>query len=239
MKLSTRKLGGVKFIDFHTHRRTVAPEALSVISLEPGDLENSVPESGGNNFFSVGMHPWRLPDSAGNIGDDLGKLRRALRKRGVIAVGEAGLDRLRGPDMEVQKAYLTGILKLAGELSMPVIIHCVRCYPELTFLKKRFASGFNLLVHGYNNNVRILEELLKHGFYVSFAPAALERDDICSYIRQKPEILYRAGLETDDSGLTIENIFARAARVFEMDVEELAQLMKNNFVTFFQVEDDA
>ena len=238
MKLSIRKLDGVKFIDFHTHGRTAAPDVLSVVSLEPGEPA-SAPASGENVFFSVGIHPWSLPDKTGKIGDDLQELRRALQNRGVIAVGEAGLDRLRGPDMEVQKAYFSGILKLAKELSMPVIVHCVRCYPELTFLKKRFAAGLNLLVHGYNSNVRILDELLKHGFYVSFSPAALERDDIRAHIRQKPEILYRTGLETDDSGLTIENIFERAAQVFEIDVEKLEQLMKNNFIKFFQLKDDA
>lgn len=239
MKLSTHKFAGIKFIDFHTHRQAVSPDALSIVSIELADLQNLALENIDNSLFSVGLHPWRLPDNTDRIKDDLKKLAKALQISEVIALGEVGLDRLWGPDMEVQKAYLAGCLKLAEELTKPVIIHCVRSYPEFISLKKLIAPKLNTLVHGYNNNVQILEELLKHGSYVSFGSVALERDDICSYIRRKPEVLNRICLETDDSETGIGSVYNCAAQVFEMDIEKLSRLMKNNFISFFQVENHA
>jgi TatD DNase family protein len=137
----------------------------------------------------------------------------------------------------VQKAYLLGGMILAGEFDKPVIIHCVRSYPELIFLKKRFAPAVNALIHGYNNNVQIFEQLLKHGCYISLGLAGLKRADVRAYIRRKPEILHRICLETDDSELTIEDIYNQAAQAFGMDVEKLCRLMKKNFISFFKVED--
>lgn len=238
MKLSIRKFAGVKFIDFHTHRRTAAPGVLSIVSVELADWENPAPENPDNRFFSVGLHPRRLPENAAAVKDDLEKLCRALQDDRVIALGEAGLDRLRGPEMEVQEAYSGGVLRLAAELDKPVIVHCVRCYSELISLKKRWAPEVNMLVHGYNSNVQVLDELLRHGFYVSFGSAALKRAELCGHVRRKPEILSRTGLETDASDLTVEEIYQQAAAAFGVDVGELSRLMKNNFTAFFQVKDD-
>lgn len=234
MKLLNHELSEIKFIDFHTHRYTASPETLSVISLEPADFENSRPDNAAHRFFSVGLHPWRLPATTAGLENDLQALRQALRLPAVIAVGEVGLDRLRGPDMEIQAVFLAAALKLAAELNKTVIAHCVRCYPELLSLKKQIAPGLNMLVHGYNGKIEIMEQLFKHNCYVSFGAAALRRDDICGYIRRKPVCLRRICLETDDSDINIQDIYNNAAQVFELDVEELARIMKTNFISLFQ-----
>jgi len=234
MKSSTRELSKIEFIDFHTHKQIVPQKTLSVISVELADFKNPVPENYHHRFFSVGLHPWRLPADSKNLKKDLESLRQALQGPEVIALGEVGLDRLRGPDMEIQKEYFTGVLKLAKELNKALIVHCVRCYPELLSMKKQFTPELNMLVHGYNGKIEILEQLLKQDCYVSFAAAALRRDDICGYIRQKPACLPRICLETDDSNANIKDIFKHAAKVFETDIEELKRIMKTNFISLFQ-----
>ncbi|MCK4982494.1 MAG: hypothetical protein KAS17_06200, partial [Victivallaceae bacterium] len=86
----------------------------------------------------------------------------------------------------------------------------------------------------YNGKIEILKQLLKQDCYVSFAAAAPRRDDICGYIRQKPDCLQHVCLETDDSDVNIKDIFKHASQVFEMDISELKRIMKTNFISLFQ-----
>ncbi len=234
MKLSISELAKIEFIDFHTHRKNFLPKTLSVLSIELADLQKLALDNLDHKFFSVGLHPWRLPSTMDNILQDFKTLEKALQLPKVIAIGEIGLDALRGPGMKIQKAYFAENIKLARKLNKTLIIHCVRFYPELISIRKQFAPDLNMLVHGFNSKVKILEQLLEHDFYVSFGTISLKRDDICEYIRQNPEYFYRICLETDDSGISIEDIYKRAAKVFEIDIQELKQIMKTNFISLFR-----
>jgi len=234
MKLSVHELSEIEYIDFHTHSKNPPPCALSLISIELGDLKNLALDNIDNKVFSIGLHPWRLPANTDNLEKDLNSLRKTLGIHKVIAIGEVGLDRLWGPDQMVQKTYFTEVLKLAKELNKPVVVHCVRYYPELIAIKKQWAPDLKMLVHGYNGKVEILKQLLKHEFYVSLGPLSLKRDDIYEFLLKKPKYLNRICLETDDSGINIKEIYERAAKVLKMDIKELEQLMKNNFISLSQ-----
>jgi TatD DNase family protein len=234
MKLSTRELSKIEFIDFHTHKKSFLPKTLSIISVELADLESLALDNLDYKFFSVGLHPWRLPENTDKLLDDMIALQKTLNLQKVIAIGEVGLDHLWGPDMKVQKAYFAEAVKLSRKLDKPLIIHCVRSYPELISIRKQYAPDLKMLVHGYNGNTKILEQLFKHDFYVSLGSLSLKRDEICEYILNKPECLNRICLETDDSGLNIEDIYKRASKVLAIDIQELKQLMKTNFISLFQ-----
>ena len=234
MKLLTRELSEIKFIDFHTHKKIFQPKTLSLISVELTDLESLALDNLDHKFFSVGFHPWRLPANTDRLGSDLKTLRKTLELSKVIAIGEVGLDRLRGSTPIVQKTYFAEIIKLAEELKKTMIVHCVRYYPELLAVKKHCAPDLKILVHGYNGKVEILEQLFKHGFYVSFGSLSLKRDEICEFICQKPQYLNLICLETDDSEINIEEIYERAAKVLKMDIDELEQIMKTNFISLFR-----
>jgi TatD DNase family protein len=234
MKSLTHELSKIEFIDFHTHKNTFLPKTLSVLSVELADLEGLALQGVDHNFFSIGLHPWRLPLHTNNLLKDFTTLRKHLKLPKVIAIGEVGLDRLWGPDIKIQKAYLAESIKLARSLNKPLIVHCVRCYPELISIKKQFAPDIKMLVHGYNGNTKILEQLFEHDFYVSFGSVSLKHNNIYEYIRHNPEYLNRICLETDDTGLSVEDIYKRAATAFEIDIEELKQIMKTNFIYLFQ-----
>jgi len=234
MKLSVHELSGIKYIDFHTHKKVFEPETLNVISVELADLESLAMDNLEEKFFSIGLHPWRLPANTDNLDEDLWRLRKTLELKKVIAIGEAGFDRLWGPPQKVQETYFSEIIKLAEELNKPLIVHCVRYYPELLAIKKHCPRDLKILVHGYNGNVEILKQLFKHDFYVSFGSLSLKREEICELICQKPKYLKHLCLETDDSGITIKEIYERASKAFKINIRELEQLMKENFISFFQ-----
>ena len=96
----------MNIIDFHTHRQD-APQAL--ISVNPRDFK---PQSG--LYYSVGYHPWL------NLGtltdDDFTLLEHCALHRQVLAIGETGMDSLRGSDLAVQRAVFVRHLRLAADL---------------------------------------------------------------------------------------------------------------------------
>lgn len=134
--------------DFHTHH----------IGKHPAILSTRTPDNA--QYTSLEFHPWHLPENFTGLPDfstDLNKF---------TALGEIGLDRLRGPDLPVQQQYLTALLQLASDCRKPVIFHCVRAYPELFSLLKNFSLPW--AIHGFRGKVELLEEIWARGGIVSF-----------------------------------------------------------------------
>ncbi|MDD5728196.1 MAG: TatD family hydrolase [Victivallales bacterium] len=234
MKLSTHDLPGIEFIDFHTHKQEAPEKALNILSVELADAVELQLENPDRIYFSIGMHPWRLPENTDRLDVHIDKMRRMLQIPEVIALGEIGLDRLRGPELPVQETFLAELFRLAAVLDETVIVHCVRCYPELLALKNNFAPRQKMLIHGFNGKIDLLEQLIKAGHYVSLSPQALERDDLCRAIREKPIFLSRICLETDAFPLTVMEVYDSAARALKLEKAELALIMKANFSALFQ-----
>ena len=68
-------------------------------------------------------------------------LSEKLNATGCIALGEIGLDKLKGPSMEVQLAVFKEQIALSEKLELPVIIHCVRAWNELVLVKKTYSMN--------------------------------------------------------------------------------------------------
>ena len=61
-------------------------------------------------YFSAGIHPW---DSDREIA--ISKLEQLVAHHNCLAVGECGLDKLKGPDLKVQQKVFLMQLELAGQ----------------------------------------------------------------------------------------------------------------------------
>jgi TatD DNase family protein len=175
-----------------------------------------------------------MPQNTDLLDEHIDKIRKMLFIPEVIALGEIGLDRMHGPNLWVQKAYLAELFQVAAESDETIIVHCVRCFPELTALKKKFAPHQKILLHGFNSKIKLLQNLVKDGFYISLSPQALQREDLCAFIREKSEILRHICLETDDSSFNIKDVYESAAQALKLERTELSLLMKANFVALFQ-----
>ena len=163
--------------DFHTHH--LPPPGVRALhsGVEPLDRV----------FNSLELHPWHLPK---NFAPQAGL---AERLRGFDALGEVGLDRLRGPELPVQQEFLRTYLSLARELDLPVVLHVVRCFPEVMAMLK--TCPLRVMIHGFRGSPELLDELWKRGYTVSFHHAALDKPEL----RQK--LLHPAGsfgFESDD-----------------------------------------
>lgn len=117
---------------------------------------------------------------------------------------------------------------LAEELHKPLIIHCVKAYSELIAVRKRMKSSVPWVIHGYNNNRQILQQLLEHGFYISVGTALLNaRSNIFQLLRTIPlDVLF---LENDDKKVEIHVIYETASTILGIDVETLKEIIWRNY----------
>lgn len=184
-------------IDCHTHQSQ--PQA--VIQSAPG--ADRLP----GMVYSAGIHPW---DSAGI--PDFEALREQLLMPSTVAVGEAGLDALRGPDIGRQIDIFKAQIEVSESLGLPLIIHCVRASHHLLSLRARLRPLQPWIFHGFRGGAAAARQLLDAGLYLSLGPkfnkeAACVIPDGCLLI------------ETDDDQLmTIEEVARRVSAVRGSDV---------------------
>ncbi len=198
--------------DFHTHRPKPGARALVSCRME---------EVAHYPLASLELHPWNLPERF----DPLPPAFRAALKQ-AAALGEIGLDRLRGPALPVQQEYFEALLSLAEEEQKPVVIHCVRAVPELLSAIKRHPK-IRRLYHGFHGKPEQLEELRRAGFYISLGFPALNNAALFAYL--KTAGLAQIGFETDDSPDPVELLLTSAAAKLGM---ECAQLEAQTDATF-------
>ena len=85
----------MKCFDIHTHHVPLSPEYV-IRSIAVGrDVMDAHAV-----HLSVGIHPWFLTED--NVDQLLFTLRQSLGDERVVALGEAGLDKLRGEAMTIQ-----------------------------------------------------------------------------------------------------------------------------------------
>ena len=169
--------------------------------------------------LTVGIHPWYLTEADAEA--SLDSLRKSLQDDRVVALGEAGLDRLRGCPLDVQISVFRHEVALAEEYRLPMVIHCVRAFNELIRLKKELRPRQPWIIHGYRGKESGVAGLLRHGCYVSFG-AKFQAETV----RAVP--LHRLFIETDEAEESIEEICRNIAKVRGVSPEELAKAINKN-----------
>ena len=123
--------------DVHTHNLHAGPGAI--INIEP---DTPLPPEG---TFSTGVHPWRSSE-AGTLWPLVEKTAADPR---IAAIGECGLDRLRGAPLPRQAELLRLHALLAERLRKPLIVHCVRAWAELLAAHRAIRPAQPWIIHGF------------------------------------------------------------------------------------------
>lgn len=156
-----------RIADVHTHRLD-APAGTAIINLPIETLRDPaafLPRPG--CLYSAGIHPWDTAERDELEGLFVG-LEALMKQTAVVAIGECGLDRLRGADLDLQADVLRRHLALAEQYSRPVILHCVRAFDLLLKIKKAQRVTVPLIVHGFRGHAALARQLLNAGFDLSF-----------------------------------------------------------------------
>lgn len=218
------KQSEVPFIDFHTHFASNETDVLSVLNIDLGAGENWRPEL---KACSVGIHPWNIRKN--DIVSQFLRLEDACKQQNVIAIGEAGLDKMQGPPLEFQSRVFEQQVEMADFYGKPLIVHCVGAYYELLSVRKKMKPSVPFVVHGYNKNVQVLADLVNNGCFISMGtsiihPAAPSR----KVLAEVPSD--RLFLETDDKNTPIQGVYLAAAEILQIDLDRLKSTIHDNYL---------
>lgn len=195
-------------IDCHTHCLTAEN---AVVSCSP-DAFFPVP----GILYSVGCHPWNV------FGDcDWDMLEEAARHPQVVAIGESGLDRLRGGDAVSQESAFRRHIALSEVLGKPLIIHEVKAVDDILRLQRELRPGQKWVRHGFRGNANVAKMLTDKGLFLSFG----EKFNV-EAVKSVP--LDRLLIETDDSILSISEIAEKIATAKGISADDLLAVVMEN-----------
>lgn len=195
----------MEILDIHTHRP--APGALLSTDISTG-LPEPLPAP-----VSVGLHPWHTAGfgSAADVRPLLDLLASTARRNEVAAIGEAGLDSLRGAPLPVQAEIFRRQIEISEQTRKPLIIHLVKALDLLLAIRRDARPSMPWILHGFRSGPGVLGQLLRLSppgspspLYFSVGP------------RFNPETVRlipadRLLIETDDSPATITEVLESVA----------------------------
>ncbi len=216
------------YIDIHSHNKEEEKDIIRYINLFPEQVNKFL--STGNHYFTIGIHPWYIREYA--LSEDYDLIRKYCEQKNFKAVGEIGLDRITDFPMDKQIEIFEQQLEIAELAKKPVIIHCVKAFSELIGIKKKRGSKIPWLIHGYNNNAKIAQELLLNNCYLSFGYHLLvDNTNAQKVLKQVPINTFL--LETDDKEVEIEDIYKKAAEIKKITIEKLKGIINYNYCNIF------
>ena len=192
-------------LDIHTHHP--APQPMAVVSAGPEDFS---PVAG--QFYSIGIHPWLTvkdpsPESLRNF-DELCALPE------VVAIGECGIDKLKGGPLFRQLIVMKHQIEVSETLKKPLIIHDVKAHDVIVGLKRDLQPCQKWMVHGFRGKPSVAKMLTDAGIWLSFGEKFNSED-----LKLVPESMILA--ETDESSLSIEEIIRHLSENLGKDMTEI------------------
>lgn len=215
------------YIDIHTHGGTASPGVFILESLIAG--EGKSPEDIPDQACTYGIHPWYLNENNSDL--LLEKVKTAALSSNLLAVGEAGFDKLKGPSLELQRKVFEEQLHISRRYSKPVIIHCVRAWDDLLAVYKKYPQTMPWLIHGFRGSIELAVQLLSKGMYLSFWFDFAIRPESADLFRSIPG--NRFFLETDGADIDIRDIYTKVAIDLKLTVDELKSAILGNFNRVF------
>lgn len=192
-------------LDIHTHHP--APQPQAVIAVEP---EEFIPID--DQRYSVGYHPWTLlqpPSSSQWL-----QFEEEASSPNVVAIGEAGIDKIKGAPMFLQLMVFRKQIEISEKLQKPLIIHDVKAHDVITGLKRDMNPTQKWAIHGFRAKPTVAKMFTDLGCYISFGEF-FNPESLLSV----PQELILA--ETDESLLTIEEIIAKISETLQFDATDL------------------
>lgn len=211
------------FCNLHTHQ-AAGENHIEIINKNFGENINE------NELFSLGIHPLKANEKE-SFDKEISEIEEKLAYKNFLAIGEIGIDRRNLESLDKQIAIFKKIHVLSEKFEKPIIIHCVRAWSDLLAIRKNLKTHRTWIFHGFNGNITVAQQLINSECYLSFGKNLLYNRKLQETFQQIPsEYLF---LETDDSPISIEDIYKKAAFLKKESVENLKKTIHNNFFKIF------
>ncbi len=212
----------VPFVNIHTHR--IKEHELSIVNMSFDDKLNE------NVYYSFGIHPWYI----GKIDEleYLKKLNNLCAKKKIIAIGEIGIDKAIETSLNKQKEIFFKQLDFAQIYKLPVIIHNVRANSNFLQIRKTQKNQTPWILHGFVGSTQDAIQFVNKHCFISFGKYLFTSKKLQLVINQIP--LENIFFETDDSDISIEEIYKEASQLLKINIENLKKRIYSNFNIVFQ-----
>ena len=216
------------FVDIHTHTARADDKLIQIVNL---DLNEPCPEQG---YYSYGLHPWDADKADFLMETALQRLEEKLKNPNVLALGEAGLDKMHKASFEQQIELFERQIKLSEALHKPMILHDVRSHNEIIALRKKHKAKQPWILHGFSGTEQDIKQLIGQGIYLSVGESLLhpERKIYKSFKCIDLDHLF---LETDMAEIGIETIYDKATKLLGIDVAVLKKRIFANFAVLWNI----
>lgn len=204
-------------IDIHTHGVSLQ-KGRAIVNCFP---DSFVLEEG--CWYSVGIHPWYIQ---GDVPMEWTVFEEQILHPQVLAIGEAGLDKLAQTPMKLQELVFRKQVEWAERVAKPVLIHLVKAVDELVRLKRELRPVQPWIIHGFRGKATLADMLLHHGFYLSFGFRFQE----AALLRVPADRLF---LETDECDKDIYQLYRQVALVRGCSYEDLFESVARNVKDVF------
>lgn len=202
-------------------------DVVEIVSLHHGkDVDH--------HLFTIGRHPWWTESTMSD--QERSSFMEKLTSENCIALGEIGLDKLKGPSMSNQEVVLRELLSIAEKYQRPVVIHCVRAFDTLLRIKKDYPAIPQWCIHGYARHATLANQLIDNGFFLSLMPQLnpKSKEGYQQLITSLP--LNRFFLETDSMPqANIINIYQTTSELLGIDLPQLQHQICANAHDFFDL----
>lgn len=208
-------------IDIHSHHND-SINGIRVVNLifESNKNLTDLPQ-----YFSVGVHPWYIEN---DLTTQLGQLFHFIVEHRPVAIGECGLDKIKGADLLIQESVFRAQIKLSETHKLPLIIHCVKAFEKVIELKKIFNPTMPWIIHGFNKKPELAKQLIQQGFYISINKFSSNTQKALLEIP-----IEKLFLETDEQTSPLSELYEKVASTKNITRKELENSILNNFKNVF------
>jgi TatD DNase family protein len=214
------------YIDIHRHSSDKGKADLVLRNLFHTELDQLTLTP----CCSAGLHPWHV--TIQSLDKDIELLENAASSPTILAIGETGIDKAIEVDITIQRIAFSRQIEIARLVNKPMIIHCVRAYDELLSFRKNSHHQKSWIFHWFNAAPQTAFDLIHKDCYLSFGHMLFKEESKAfkSFLKIP---LDRIFLETDDAGVTITEVYERAAHLKGISLVQLQRQIKANFATCF------
>ena len=180
------------------------------------DIHTHNPRSGVVSPTMRGVHPW-----------DAEHIFEVPDLSDTDIIGEIGLDKACGVDMEAQRRLFELHLAEAERVQKPIVLHVVKAFEEVMNIVSKYKIE-SVVFHGFIGSTEQAKRATDRGYYLSFGERSLRSSKSCRALEQTP--IDRLFCETDDDPETsIAEIYEKVANLRNISVEELARQIVENY----------
>jgi len=200
-------------------------------------------------YCTVGIHPH---EAAHQPADWPEQLRTLAQTEVVCALGEIGLDYYYDHSpRETQRDVFARQLQIAGELALPVVIHCRDAIDDcLEILDDWRRHDIPVVFHCFSGNANLAELIIERGYYISFTGVITFKNSQSAQQTAQAVPIDRIMLETDCPYMSPEpkrnvkpnepallvHIAQQLAQLRGLDLTEIARITTENSRLFFGID---